>query len=218
VVQVVPNILTNNINEFKKSLYKLKDVTSDVHIDILDGKFAENLTVNISQLKRISLLKNFNIYLHLMVKNPAKYFLAAQAINPRYVIFHYEEDDVENNIKKIRKLNIKAGLAIDNGTKVQEIGITNFKNLDLILVMTIKAGFSGQKFNKSRLKEIKNALKIKKQNNFAYQIAADGGINEKTIRLCVESGATICFMQTAFWKYKNLKQGLINLKKAARAT
>lgn len=165
------------------------------------------------QLKNLPLLNKFKVLLHLMVKDPIKLVKEAEAIGAKTVVGQIEYmPDQDKFVREVKKRKMKAGLALDYNSSIEEINKALLGKLEVILVMTIVSGWSGQKFKKERLKEVKKLAELKKKKNLDFKIAVDGGVNDDTIRDCVEAGAEFLFMHSAIWKSKDVKKRMEELR------
>ena len=122
-----------------KSLAKVCDY---IHFDVMDGKFTERPTFPLDNM--IDKVKEFrNIDVHLMVLNVKKYIDAVISLNPSFITFHLEAtSEIKNIISYIHEKGIKAGLAINPKTKVEEL-LPYLNDVDLVLVMSVEAGAGG---------------------------------------------------------------------------
>ena len=160
------------------------------HLDVMDGAFVKYQTVDhtyLEQLKEKSVLL-FDV--HLMVEHPekviGKYIKAgADVLTIHYEVFE-DQEKLISTLKKIKSKNVLVGISIDLDTdaKVLEPII---KYVDLVLIMTVKAGKGGQEFQKSALKKIKYIRTLSEE----VLIEVDGGINPTTASQCVKAGADI---------------------------
>lgn len=188
---VVPGILEKDWSEIEKKLEIVGQFTKTVHIDILDGKFADNTTF-LDPEPFLKYANDFFFELHMMVENPLKYLKPWADVGFRRFIGHVEKmPHQENFLSEARKYG-EAGLAIDGPTSVSEILVPP-DMIDTILVMDITAGFSGQDFTDIYL------LKINELKNRGYRgvFEVDGGINDKSILKAKQAGATR-FVTTSF--------------------
>lgn len=216
MIKIFPNILSSDRKEIGKQLTILQKKYPRLHLDIIDGKFADNKTLTLKQMAQFPQLKKIELLLHLMVDNPLQYLKEAAKIKTRYLVAQIEMMPDQNVfVKETRKIKIKSGLALDAGSTCKDIEKNLFPYLDIILVMTIKAGWSGCAFIKERLKEVKKLAWLKKKHNYSYKIAVDGGVNEKNIGLCAKAGAEIFFMYSAIWKSKNILKQIKYLRQLA---
>jgi len=175
-------------DNIKENINKLDKTTIDLlHVDIMDGIFVKNKTWDIKEIT--NLLENTNKPkdIHLMVSDVRKYVNDFKTLQPEYITFHYEAiEDVEDMIKYIKSLNIKVGLSIKPNTEVSLIK-PYLKDLDLVLIMSVEPGEGGQKFINSSTQKIDELHTIRKDNNYHYAIEVDGGINDVTIKECVNA-------------------------------
>ena len=185
------SILSNTISP--KNAINVFDKTSIdyIHIDIMDGKFVENKSFSISDLSKFSLLTRKPLDVHLMVKNPDSYIDRLSMLNIINIIFHYEA--VKNHmdiINHIKRNGIKVGIAIKPETSAKEI-FSLLPNIDLVLVMTVNPGASGQKFMESMLYKIEVLKHEIIEKQYKCLISVDGGVNEENIDILKEKGVDI---------------------------
>lgn len=160
------------------------------HLDVMDGKFTKYKTIDYEYFDQLREKSPLLFDAHLMVVEPQKVLnkyikSAANIITLHYESFTDKELMVEM-LKKIKNANKLVGLAIDLDTKIEVID-EYIKYLDLVLVMSVKAGKGGQEFDKSAINKIKYVRKL----NSEILIEVDGGINDKTGAQCVKAGADI---------------------------
>ena len=114
-----------------------------------------------------------------MVKNPYKFIMEYALLDVEYITFHYEAvKNVEEVIEKIKQMGIKVGLSIKPNTKVNDI-IKYLPIIDLVLVMSVEPGKSGQKFMESIIYKIDILNKIRNEKQYNFKIEVDGGINNE---------------------------------------
>lgn len=170
--------LIENINNLDNSSVDF------LHLDVMDGIFVSNKSWNYEFFERI--LKNTKKPkdIHLMVSNVKEYIDLFKNFNPEYITFHYEAvSDIKSVANYIKNLNIKVGVSIKPSTSVEEI-LPYLDYLDLILVMSVEPGKGGQKFIDDSVDKINQLYKLREKYNYNYLIEVDGGINEKTSKLC----------------------------------
>lgn len=205
MIELIPAIL---VKTKKKLLSELKAVSKDVktvQIDIMDNKFVPNKTI---QPKDVMQIKGLRYEYQLMVEDPWKYIPIKNAY---MVIFHLESclDDLEafNLIKHIKKF-AKVGIGLNPKTDVKRIK-PFLKEIDLVLVMTVKPGFGGQRFKPSMLKKVKQIRKWDKK----IRIEVDGGVNEKNVCDCIKAGVNNLVVGSAIFKEKNIHKEILDFKK-----
>ncbi|MBQ8522841.1 MAG: ribulose-phosphate 3-epimerase, partial [Clostridia bacterium] len=170
---------------------KMQNFGADLyHLDVMDGLFVKNQTVDYTYLEQLKMSSVLLFDVHLMVQYPTKVIKKYAKAGANILTIHYEAFANDKlfikTLKKIKKLGMMAGIAIDIDTKVETIE-PFLKYCDLVLVMTVKAGKGGQSFNEDVLKKIKKIRKL--YPNILIEV--DGGINAETGVKCVKSGADI---------------------------
>ena len=160
------------------------------HLDVMDGLFVKNQTVDYTYLEQLKMSSVLLFDVHLMVQYPTKVISKYAKYGANILTVHYEAFANDKlfikTLKKIKKLGMMAGIAIDLETKVEAIE-PFLKYCDLVLVMTVKAGKGGQKFSEDAIKKIKKIRKL--YPNMLIEV--DGGITAETGAKCVKAGADI---------------------------
>ncbi|MBI2025975.1 MAG: hypothetical protein HYT06_01190 [Candidatus Levybacteria bacterium] len=189
-MQVIPGILENNFGAIEEKLEIVKTFTNTVHIDLIDGKFCPN-TSFLDPTPFSLYTKELFFEVHLMVDNPIQFLEPFSKVGFKRFIGHVEKmPDIAEFVAKGQILG-EVGLAIDLPTDINSIK-ASFEDLDVILVMGVTAGTSGQTFMQQTLEKIK-ALRAKT----AIPIEVDGGINDKNIVEIKNKGANR-FVTTSF--------------------
>ena len=168
------------IQEFKPEIIKNLEGLDYIHVDVMDGKFVSNKNNNLNVFTIIKETYDIPIIAHLMVTNPFKYI--KKIINfIDFFVFHFEINySINKIIKEVRKNNKKVGLAINPETSVYEI-LPYLDKIDLVLVMSVNPGWSGQRFIPQTVKKVDQLAEFKNIHNFFIDI--DGGINLTNARL-----------------------------------
>jgi ribulose-phosphate 3-epimerase len=203
--------MTDVITEVEQKVAQLKKwQVNRVVIDILDGVFADNITIGVDDLREID-FGDMTLELQLMVEEPVDslgeiYNLQAKQ---KRVYGHIERmGNLDEFIELGRELGIEVGWALDLYTPLDDLLPQHLLKADGILLMSVKAGFSGQVFNSLVLDKIK-ALRTM---GFSQDIEVDGGINDTTIPLCLDSGANLMAVNSAIWHANDPEQMYYRLK------
>jgi ribulose-phosphate 3-epimerase len=186
---ILPGILEKDWESIEKKIRIAETFTDRIHVDIIDGKFSENKTF-LDPEPFLKYSDNFFLELHMMVEEPINFLEPYAKAGFKRFLGHIEKMSSQEEFVAKGQLLGEVGLAIDGPTLVDELKI-NLEDLDAILIMTIKAGYSGQAFVPDNLKKI-NALvkRFERENVFKKPIIeVDGGINDQTIVLSEKSGA-----------------------------
>lgn len=212
MIQIIPAILTNDFREFEEMLERCTGVVDRVQIDVIDGVFVDNKTVDLDLFANLE--TDLNLDFHLMVKEPINWVEKCIRADADRIIGQIEQ--MENQVEfvgKVQSVGARVGLAIDIQSPVSSLDPTILTNLDVVLVMGVPAGFGGQKFDKKTLNKIKELDKIRVRDKSPYKICLDGGQTLLSVNDVHASGADEAAIG------KRLFEGdlIENLKKFQRA-
>ena len=160
------------------------------HLDVMDGKFTKYKSIDYRYFEQLREKSALLFDCHLMIENPEKSITKYIKSPANIITLHYEsfenKETMVKTLKKIKKAEKMVGLAIDLGTNIEVID-PYISLLDMVLIMSVKAGKGGQKFDKSAINKIKYVRSLKPE----ILIEVDGGINNETAPQCVKAGADI---------------------------
>ena len=212
-MKVSVSILSNSIKPVD-IVKKLDNTKADyIHIDIMDGKFVENKTWTVSEIKKITSCSKLPLDVHLMVENPSKYIEEFALLNTNYIAFHYEAvKDIDKMINEIKKYGLKVGIAINPETS-EEVVFPYLSRIDEVLIMSVHPGKSGQSFIESTPDKIERLKEEILRQNVKTIISVDGGINDETGELCVQKGVDT--LVSASYIHKDIVNNINTLKKLA---
>lgn len=188
--EIVPGILEKDWAEIEKKIEAVLPFAKTIHVDLLDGKFAPNTTFR-DPRPFAKYAKDVKLELHMMVEEPIHYLDPWAKAGFQRFIGHVEKmSDQEAFVAQAQLLG-EVGLALDLNTPVDDLKVS-LDDLDALLVMTVKAGFSGQQFDEQAIAKVKELS----QKTYA-PIEVDGGTNDETILISSSAGATR-FVATSF--------------------
>jgi ribulose-phosphate 3-epimerase len=208
-----PSILSADFTQLGDQIQQAEDAGADwFHIDIMDGHFVPNLSMGPALVEACSRATNLPLDVHLMIEEPERYlekFAAAGATN---LTVHIETcPDMEKTQAMIHDLGCQAGITLNPPTSAKLIE-PYLKNADLVLVMSVNPGFSGQSFLPEVLPKINQIRKMLDQINPEVLIEVDGGINPDTIRQTYQQGARVFVAASAIFNHSSgIKAGIDSL-------
>lgn len=216
-VHVAPSILSADFRFLNHEIEKVyKAGATYLHFDVMDGHFVPNISFGLPVLESLKGHYNMIYDVHIMISDPLTYGPKFVKAGADIVTFHYEalSNDKERNkvIRAIRKAGGKVGMSIKPKTRV-EVVFPFLKMLDLVLVMSVEPGFGGQKFIPASLDKIEKLRKYIDRYKLDTLIEVDGGINNKTAKLCKEKGVDILVAGSYLFgssKIKDRVEGLMH--------
>ena len=182
-MEISTSILSVNPEDAIQTFYNIeKAKTNYFHIDVMDGKFVKQNTLEFMKesaqtLKHIS---NVPLDVHLMVDNPMEIIEDYIALTPGFITIHVESKNYKEAITKIKETGLKVGISLKPNTPVESI-LDILPLVNMVLIMTVEPGLGGQNLITETLKKIKYLYDFRENNNLDYYLEADGGINLETI-------------------------------------
>ena len=218
MVEVSASILNVKSQNTIQTLYNLETSGIDYfHIDVMDGKFVEDNTLDrmLEYCEYLNSISNLPLDVHLMVEDIKNYINSFLVFEPNIITIHLEaaksEKEMLELIQYIKQNNAKVGISIKPNTKVEEV----FKYLSLIhsvLIMTVEPGKGGQELIPSTIQKIKDLKEYINENKLEIDIEADGGINLENVEQLKKSGVNIVVAGSSIINSDNYKETVKKLK------
>ena len=206
--RIIPGILEKGWPVIEMKIQQVLPFAKTIHIDLIDGKFAPNATfLDPAPFKKYTYDIPFE--LHMMVEEPINFLKPWADAGFKRFIGHIEKMSDQVGFVARAQLLGEVGLGIDQDSQLDRVEVP-FSDLDVLLFMTVKAGFSGEEFMEKNLDKIKSA-----REKSLIPIGVDGGINDQTILLAKESGAdrfvatSFIFKETPQEQYKILQDKIV---------
>jgi ribulose-phosphate 3-epimerase len=206
-IEIGPAILVKTVDELNQRLKEVEPYVKRVHIDIMDDIFVPNKTIQPEDMNdlKTKLMKE----VHLMVEDNEKYVDKFLKLGFDMIIVHVEScKNVRKIIKKVKDRGKKVALAINPPTPLSAIK-DYLDELDMVLIMSVNPGFSGQSFDPSVLKKIRELRGMKKD----LDIEVDGGIKLGNAKLVAEAGANIIVSCSGIYNFEDKKKAIEALRK-----
>lgn len=200
-IMVAPSILSADFTKLGEEVANLKGWGADlVHLDVMDGSFVPNITFGAPMCKALRTVNDLIFDAHLMVSEPAKWVKDFAEAGADIITIHREADiHSHRTLQLIRSYGIKAGIAINPATHENAVEYL-LDDADMVLVMSVNPGFGGQKFIDSALRKIESIRNMAVKRGLELDIEVDGGVNEKTAKLCRDAGANVLVAGSAVFK------------------
>lgn len=209
-VIISPSILSADFANLECDICRIKDAGADwVHVDVMDGHFVPNITIGVPVVKSLKKITDLPLDVHLMIENPDKYIESFVKAGADILTFHYESaSNVESVIDMIKHFGVKVGISIKPKTSA-EVLLPYLNKVDMVLIMTVEPGFGGQEFMPDCAEKIKF---IKKHCPNDLIIQVDGGINEKTAKICTQYGANSLVAGSYIYNSDNILYAIKSLR------
>ncbi len=211
---VAPSILAADFTKLQEQVQLADKSGADwIHIDVMDGHFVPNITFGPLLVAAVNRMTNLFLDVHLMIDNPDYFLEDFVQAGADSLTVHYEAVvHLNRTVNRIKELGIKAGVAVNPSTPI-EILKEIIDDVDLILVMSVNAGFGGQKFIESsyrRLSEVK-ALTPKGKN---VRVEVDGGVTPENAPRLVKAGADVLVAGTSVFRSGDIPGAIRKLRSA----
>lgn len=191
-MKVAPSILTADFLHLEKELKAIDKDSDYIHLDIMDGTLVPNISFGFPVIEAVAKAVSKPMDAHLMVVNPDKWFEKLASLGVQMVSFHLEASGrkTAENLQKAQTLGMKAGIAINPDVPVEKL-YRYIGKADFFLIMSVFAGFGGQKFIYESLDRVgKLKAELLKKGSPAL-IEVDGGVGLSNASALREAGADI---------------------------
>ncbi len=198
-IVIAPSILAADFARLGEEVAAVEDTADWVHVDVMDNHFVPNLTIGLPVVERLAAVTRLPLDCHLMIENPDRWAPGYAEVGAYNVSFHAEATDRPVALARdVRAAGALAGLAIDRDTPVEGY-LDILPEFDVLLIMTIKAGFGGQEFIPDLLDKVRTARRHVAAGHLDVRVEVDGGINADTIEAAAAAGADAFVAGTAVY-------------------
>ena len=202
MIQIAPSILSADFTRLADEVQAVERAGADrIHIDVMDGRFVPNISMGPFIVEAIDSLTELPLEAHLMIEEPDRYIDVFMEAGADVIIVHQENTaHLHRVVQSVRERGKQAGVALNPATPAQALdGIID--ELDLVLVMSVNPGFSGQRFIASVLPKIREIRRTLSDRKIACDLEVDGGVNADTAPAVASAGANVLVAATAVFKH-----------------
>lgn len=214
MVKIAPSILSADFACLDRELKKIRGAEW-IHVDVMDGRFAPNITIGPAVVKTLRRITKQFLDVHLMVERPEEFIGPFAKAGADLITVHAEAcKSLEAAIGLIKKSGCKAGISIKPSTGVESIERLLGK-VDVVLVMAVEPGMGGQMFMPEVIPKISRLREIAETRNLGFEIEVDGGINAANCGDVVRAGASILVAGSAIFGSEDPGKTLRDIKNRA---
>ena len=202
MIQIAPSILSADFLHLEKDVELVNEHADLFHLDIMDGTFVPNISFGFPVVEAIAQKARKPLDVHLMIVHPEKYVERFAKAGAALISFHYETAQEQSGaiLEQIRNLGVKAGLVINPDCPVQAI-FPYLKQVDFVLIMSVFAGFGGQKFIPESLERIRTVrAELDRIGRPDVPIEVDGGIGPANAADVAAAGVSILVAGRSIFK------------------
>lgn len=204
MVRIAPSILAADFLHLERDVRLVNDHADLLHFDVMDGCLVPNLSFGFPVLEAVAKVAAIPLDVHLMIVNPDKYIERFAKAGASLISFHLEAADEAGKdageyIALARSCGVKAGLAIDPDVPVERL-FPFITDVDFFLVMSVFAGFGGQKFIPESIARIAALRAEMERVGIVKDIEVDGGVSADNSKALVEAGATMLVAGSSVFK------------------
>jgi ribulose-phosphate 3-epimerase len=210
---IFPSLLRCDFGNLEREVRELEEAgITALHLDVMDGLFVPNLTYGMPLVEAFRRLTELPLDVHLMIEQPQRYLQQFADAGADVITVHVEAcEDVARVLGTIQQMGLGAGLALNPSTPFETLE-PGLAACDMVLIMSVEAGFGGQEFNPVALKRLR-MLRDRSDQDWLLQV--DGGVNAETIADCVAAGAHTLVVGSAIFNQRPYREEVKRLKKLA---
>jgi len=210
-IKIAPSILSADFARLGEQVQEATKAGADyIHIDVMDGRFVPQITIGPLVVAAIRRWTDLPLDVHLMIESPEQQISQFAKAGASIITVHMETCLlIHRGVQMIKDAGCKAGISINPATSISVIDEI-LPEVDLVLLMTVNPGFSGQMFIGSTLNKIARLRKELDRRNLKAELEVDGGINIETASRVVKAGATVLVAGAAIFNSRESVEEAIN--------
>jgi ribulose-phosphate 3-epimerase len=210
---VSPSLLAADFLNIGKDVVMVNKSLADwIHCDIMDGVFVPNISFGFPVVEHVKRIAEKPLDVHLMIVDPDRYITRFHDAGANILTVQYEACiHLQRTVTEIRRLGMKAGVAINPHTSVSLL-VNTLPFIDMVLFMTVNPGFGGQSFISESYKKIRELRKMIDREGYNILIEVDGGIDTTNAAELVEAGVNVLVAGNSVFSSTNPTETIRKLK------
>ncbi len=209
---ILPSLLLCDFANLEREVRSLEDAGVEcLHLDVMDGHFVPNMSYGMPIVESLRKITKLVLDVHLMISDPVQYAPQFANVGADCITFHLEAlPEPQDLLAKLKGMDVAAGLAINPNSDFETL-LPHVPFCDLVLVMSVQAGFGGQSFNSVAVDRLRQ---LRTQFGPDLLLEVDGGVNESTIGQCTSHGADLLVVGSALFRQANYVDAMARLNAA----
>ncbi len=212
-LEIAPSILAADFRVLEREVKAAEDAGADrIHCDIMDGVFVPNISFGPMVVAAVKKCVAIPLDVHLMIAEPRNYIAAFRDAGADNITVHADAcADLPGTLDEIRSGGTQAGVCV-NPDKPVSLFAPHLDRVNLVLIMSVFAGFGGQVFMPETLEKVRELVRIRDARHLNFSIEIDGGINERTAVESVQAGVDILVAGSYVFGGGNYAKQIRNLR------
>ncbi|MCL4873953.1 ribulose-phosphate 3-epimerase [bacterium] len=214
MMKISPSILSADFTRLGSELKALEDGGADyVHVDVMDGRFVPNITIGPFVVEAIRRGTRLPLDVHLMIEEPERYIDDFARAGSAIITVHVEAaTHLHRAVQAIKGHGLRAGVSINPGTPASSLEAI-IGDVDLVLVMSVNPGFSGQGFIPATLGKVSAVRRMIEATGREIELEVDGGIKAGNIRTVAAAGADVFVSGSGVFSTTDYAKTIAQMKK-----
>jgi ribulose-phosphate 3-epimerase len=215
MVKIAPSILSADFSRLGDEIKAVEDAGADwIHVDVMDGHFVPNITIGPPVIESIRKVTKLPLDVHLMIEHADRYVKSFADAGADLLTVHVEAcPHLNRTLQTIRELDVRAGVVLNPATPLSSLEEV-LHEIDMVLLMSVNPGFSGQSFIPSILDKASNLRDIMSHYEDEIEMQVDGGVRVDNAGKIKEAGASVLVAGSAIFNSKDYKKTIQQLRDA----